>query len=61
MKKTIYYAALDWGPSFKLAYEGPLVDLAIAEAKRRCIRPEGLRRITQHTTEVIFQKEPSNA
>lgn len=50
-----YFALLDWG-RMPLTYDGPLEDLAISEARRRCKRPEELRRVLKETREVIYSK-----
>lgn len=51
-----YFALLDWG-RMPLVYDGPLEDLALSEAKRRCIKGENLRRVIKETREVIYTKE----
>lgn len=60
MKDIRYYAVLDWG-RMKLAYEGPLEDLALAEAQRRCIKPHNLKRVVKETRETIYQQEAPSA
>jgi len=57
MPRYKYIAHLDWGTPMTLTYDGPIVELALAEARRRCIRPDEMRWVQKQTYEMVHDPQ----